>query len=132
MSAVGATVQALLSDPAVTAIVGQRVFPLVLPQAVEPPALVVEIASQRDMATHLVGIGDNFAARVNVSSLTTDPASVLSLGEAVRASLHGRTGTYQGFAVRFELAENDMTDWNDDRTAFRRVVGFSVWWRALT
>ena len=132
MSAVAATIQALLDDATVTGVVSTRIYPLVLPQTAVPPAIVVTMAAEIDPGEHLAGIGAILNTRVNVQCLSTDPAQVMRLGESVRAALHGRAGTFNSWSVQFRKAENDMTDHDENRTIFRRVIGFRVWWRTVS
>ena len=113
----------LLADAPVAALVGTKVFPLVIPQGEQPPAVVLTVVSD-----------------VPATSLTGDPAELLreyrvqvdtySKRYADAQQLAAAVGLVLGRLAEAELSANreSARDLYDDETQLYRVTAdFFVW-----
>lgn len=126
------------ADPAVAAIVSDRIYPRFMPDAVAFPALVV---------TKVSGIGSYVLqgdagledARVQVDCYDTGAASVIALRNAVRRLLSGfRGGPVSGnpcaIDSSFCINDLDLSEPNTERAGprlKRRMLEFRIWNREL-
>lgn len=132
---VQAVIDLLLAEPTVAAIVGDRIFPRFMPDAVRFPALVVTKsggAGSYDMEGD-VGIE---SGRVQVDSYTDQGAAAVSaLNQAVRAKLSGYQGTAGPLCCItscFVVNDLDMSDPSTERAGprlKRHMIEFSLWAR---
>lgn len=131
MSAIGIVVTKLKTTAGVTALVpSARIYPVIFPQGVTAPAIVVNIVGGRDEQM-LTGAGKFYEHRVSVECLAVDGSTAVAIGDAVMAALQdvvkatiaGHAGTDVAFA------DTDVTDYADDRSLARRILHFRVRWR---
>lgn len=106
----------LTGDAAVSAIVGTRVYPLVIPQGGDLPAVTYQRIYGAPI-NDLAGAGELVRARVQVDCWATTYASVRALADAAYGSL---------CAIGF-LPINDMDDFDDEVPVYRVVLEFTVW-----
>jgi hypothetical protein len=124
-----AVVYALLSGAGpVTAIVGTRIYPVVLPRKQKTTAIVYELVSavrhpaiDATNSTHLV------QSRVTVNLLGTDYEQVRVLREAVVSALQFQRGTIGGVTVHAVLhsVESAVT-FDSDLGLYMRPIDFIV------
>lgn len=130
MNAVSCTVQALLANAAVTAIVGVKVEPFTYPEGQPLPCVVVNQVTNMDERL-LGGAGRYPDARVRIEAVTRTKTQTLALGDAVINALTDLSGTFAGMAVTSWLKEEtDETTSNEDYSTYRRVIDFCVRYRA--
>lgn len=128
MSAVNIIIQALLSKPAVTAIVSDRVTMRPLPTASALPAITVYLVSDVEGYT-LAGATGYPESRVTVECLAkTGPAADI-LGEAVRGALKDFRGTIAGKNATIFKEGTDAADNEENQPVYRRHIDFIVRWR---
>ena len=133
MSATAIVIRLLLEDSAVTA----EPFPVVIPQTASLPCIVVNLVSEQQ--DHVIeGAQPVFDSRVSVACHGATPDEANDLGEAVKRCLEGviswevengdsPPGIW-GTATIWK-AGSDMTDFNEQRTVFRRVIDWRVRWQ---
>ena len=129
MSALAATVRALLAAPAVTAVVSTRVYPVEADQGARLPAIVVDIVSERD-SRHLSGADQFPVARVQIQCLGRTPAAADKLAGVVIATLQDLVGTFAGRQCEFSRADSYYSDASDNRSVYRVLTDFYVRHRA--
>lgn len=142
MSATAIVVRLLLDDSAVTA----GVHAIVIPQEATMPAITVNLVSEQQ--DHVIeGAQPVFDSRVSVACHAETVDGVIHLGEAVKKALEGTIlwevdppvshhmpagvpapTTWYGSATICK-AGSDVTDWNEDRTVFRRILDWRVRWQ---
>lgn len=126
MSAVNCTVQALLANAGVKAIVKQNVNPGIAPQNSTLPDLTVTRVSETPQQS-LKRASGLIETRVQVECRAKTYTAVDKLGQAVRAALQDLRGTYAGRKAVFLAAGSDYDDHADDASVFRRMIDFYCW-----
>ena len=106
MSDIGKTLRLkLVSDAAVTALVGSRIYPLTLPQGVTLPAIRYQrITGNSD--PHLGGTTGLAVATVQLDCVGTTYAGAEQVRDAVRESLEAYQGTVSGVKITSVRATN--------------------------
>jgi len=118
----------LTNDAGVSALVGTRIYPLVVPQDVALPAIAYQrISGPRDHAHDgPSGLG---RARMQFTFVGTSYSQAKSVAEAVRASLDGFKGTMGTVTVGAVLLDNEHDSW---ATAFDKPVvrhDYMIWYQ---
>ncbi len=93
MSAQAITYAVLSGSAAVTAIAGARIYPLVLPEGIRPPAVVYELLSGNEHRTVSMAHTQRLVqARMRVTGVVApgDYAALTGLMEAIRSAAVGR------------------------------------------
>ncbi len=107
-----------------------RIYPLMAPQMVISPYIVLHLISTTD-GKKLDGADQYNVARVQVDCNSQTGTEAWNMGEAVRAALldiiKDSVLTFKDIDVHF--ADVDMSDYDDARTMARRVQQFRVRWR---
>lgn len=130
---IGEALYSKLSGTAgVTAIVGLRIYPMVLPALCEYPAVSFQKIS--DVPHHLMGSDSSLRSpRYQVDCWAETFSGVRALAEAVRAALQDATGTWGGAGgvvvqrafldMEIEFAENP-----GDATVYRVSQDYIIWY----
>jgi hypothetical protein len=114
-------VQELLATPAVTALVGSRIYPQMAPQNTTADYLTYELVSEKPLQD-LGGTGSLARVRLSVLCHAVSYAGAKGAAEAVRARLDGFRGTMQGVTVGSLLVEMEADAGWDPETRMH-VVG---------
>lgn len=113
----------LTTAPAVTAIVGARVFPKVLPPKTRLPALTFERVSGNYDAD-LEGVTGTANPRIQVSCWAMGYEQAKDLAKAVRTAMNAATDAANGFTA-LTLSDGDLYE---DAQHYHCVwVDFSTW-----
>lgn len=129
MSAIAATVQALLADSGIGSIVAARVWPVIAPQVAELPNVIVYMVSEDDEML-LRGTAGFPEARVSVECRAATFTAANALGEAVKTALLPlHRAAFAGVLVSFAKASTDLTDFADDTRTHRRILDFYARWQ---
>ena len=116
----------LTQAPGVAAIVEDRVYSDILPQAPEMPAVVfAEIASDEDEA--LDGPTGVSRTSVTVASWATTRAGAKALSLAVKAILSGYSGGAAGFEVQGMFLITRRDDFEDETGLYITHQDYEVW-----
>lgn len=127
MSAVNATIQALLATPAVTDIVKQNINPGIGKTTV--PDLVITRVSGGPIQA-LRNTTGLTASRVQVECRARSYTAAENLGKVVLDALKDRRGVFAGQRAVFLAAGSDYEDHADDASMFRRIIDFYCWTHA--
>ena len=121
-------VYSLLNVAGVTAIVGTRIYPIVLPVSVPTPAIVYElISSWRGGALDAYAATHLTHARVQVNLLSADHAVLLTMRAAVFAAMQFRRGALGGVTVHSVIPSGEGPDQYDpEMRLFLRPVDFTL------
>ena len=116
--------RAVLNVPGVTAIAGDRIYPLLAPPDVARPYVVWQrIASEPQVS--LAGFTSGLERiRVQIDCYADTPDAVFALAAAVRAAVQAATGPVRGITV------NETDFFEDDTRLYRRAVDVSVFHRS--
>lgn len=128
MSVERVTYTLLKNDAAVTAIVGTRIYPVMLPQQQPTPAIVYEIISSPRMgvidardATHLT------RTRVQINLLSADYYTLRTLRDAVMAAMQFERGSIGGVTVHSVLPAGEGPDsYDQPLRLFMRPLDFLI------
>lgn len=121
------TIQALLADAPVTAVVGDRVHPIEAPQGDTLPNIVVHLIAE---PTDPLLCEDAPVSRVQVDSRAGDATTAVTLGETVKTALGTIINqTIAGKRATIQKEGSDGTGKNDKADTFVRHTDFNVhWW----
>lgn len=117
-------VKCLAASSAVSGLVGERVFPLVIPEGTEYPFIVFEDSCEMTEGTKDGNAGDRVNVDVLVLSKSYQESVVLADG--VRKALDGKTGDFDGFSVGDCVCEGWDKDYNGDLPAYLVRLRFLV------
>lgn len=111
---------ALLADSTVAGLIGDRVYPLVLPQNPTLPAIVYQrIASPPDLSND--GPAGPLRTRLQLTLWASTWSGSRAIAAAVKAVLHGYSGSADGQDVLL-VAEANETDGYESETKLFRVI----------
>ena len=116
----------LTADAGVAALVGDRVFTEVLPQAPTVPAVVfAQVAGDEDVALDgPTGVGSR---RVQIDAWAKSRAEATALALAVRAALAGHSGAAAGFEVHGVFLLTERWDFEPETSLYRTSQDYEVW-----
>jgi hypothetical protein len=107
------------------------VYPVAIPQTARLPCVVTSMVSER-ANTRLDDAFGQYEAICRVSCHGATPGAAVDLGEAIKTLLMQTTqASIDGGNVLSCCFKGtvDFTDYDDDRTVFRRVMDFRIqWW----
>ena len=137
MSGINITTKTLLASPAVTLVVGQRIYPLFSPQGAALPNIIVHLISEPDH-NMLSGAGKYYESRVSVECRTAgNVPQLFGLANAVIAAMQDKIEYGIASCVATIRKEgSDETDSSDEANAqgtvdsVRRIIDFYIHWRA--
>ncbi len=129
MSAVAITIQALLAASGVTALVGSRIEPDVVPQGSAYPVIRVYLVSEGS-EPGLAQDSAPYMARVSVEAVGDRSLDVHAVAEAVKAAFEGyRNQTVLARTVSIFRQGSDASLYDDPAKKFRRVTDYMVGWK---
>lgn len=90
----------LTAATGVTALVGDRIYPLELPQGTQPAAIVMDLESDRSLETINANANYNLrSAMVVLHLIARDLTDLAALASAVEAACNYQRGTVAGLSV---------------------------------
>jgi hypothetical protein len=115
----------LTNDADVSAIIGTRVYPVVLPMGIDHPALVYRISDVQDVGTKQAIVQKNYNVEVTVGNIDYDTLG--DIADKVRAALSRKTGTYSGIQIqRSNCVANGNEGFDIDNQLYIRVLKFEI------
>lgn len=123
MSVTTDLVAVLQALPAVTALLGERVYPLTLPQGVTLPALWYQQIDDPPELSHS-GPAAISHPRVQLTIHAATYAAALAVAAVLRATLHGSARWGPGCA---SWIANEWDDYDPETQHFIRIVDVIVW-----
>lgn len=136
MSSINIATKTLLAHAPVTAIVGQRVYPVFIPQNAKFPLIRVSLVSEPEWEM-LAGGSQIREGRVAIESVTDgNVPQLFTLSEAVIDAMRDRVEyAIAGCIATMRKAGSDETDHSDETNAqgvpssVRRITDFYIVWR---
>ena len=107
----------LTTDPTLTALVGNRVTPVLLPQDVTYPAITFNRVSTERIQT-LSGSTGLARASFQVSAFSPDHTEMLTVASGIREALDGNEGT---------LIENQIELYDQTARVHYANLDFAIW-----
>ena len=120
----------LEDDTGVGALIGDRIYPLQVPQDAELPALAYQIITDRYEVTHDQR-SELSRARVQFTHVGTTYTALKSLSEAVRDALHQFTGDLGGVVVTGCLLDQDTDDWSGSHKSPVKRSDYIIWYKRI-
>lgn len=115
----------LLQNPAVTALVGQRIY---LFQAIQnapiPDIVLMDIAGSFNL--NLQGAGDNANRRVQVTCRAKTYMEADAIGEVVLHTIKGIRGPLGGFDIHAVIPVSDTALFDDTTNINHRILDFRI------
>jgi hypothetical protein len=116
----------LLAQPAVTALIGARLFPLRLPQGAAFPALTYQRVAGGEDVTHQgrSGLG---RARMQLDCWAATYGQAIALADAVKDALVGYRGAMGATPFAAGRLANEIDLDEPDLNVYRRMVEVPLW-----
>lgn len=118
----------LVGDAEVSALVGTRVYPQVIPQDAALPAVAYSRISARRVKSHS-GPSRLARPRVQVTCSAKTYGAAKALAAAARGALDGFKGTAAGLDVQGAWLDNDGDEYGDDGELRSVRMDFMIWHR---
>lgn len=130
MSAVAITIQALLADATVTALVGERIDPIKPSQESAESCIVVNQVAESDHPIFSGPQSGFYQSRVQIDCRSNTATKALALGDAVRDALQNIVRqTFASGEATFFKEGVDITGEMDEADLYMRSMDFYVYWR---
>jgi hypothetical protein len=127
MNAEAAVRKALVDDPAVAALVGDRITPMVLKQGTTLPAIVCQGISRVPDQPTLEGATARVPIRLQLSLWAATFDGARELAAAVEARLDGYSGQNgDGTGLRLVYLLNMVDDYEPDTKLYRVIADYRV------
>lgn len=122
----------LSSNTQVSAIVGDRIYPLMIPLAVydaaiQRPCLVYQRDGSARQRTYC-GDSNVVNASFQIDAYAIDYDSAISLADAVRVALVAYRGVMGAVTVKDVVLENDFDLLDTEPGLYRRSMNYTVWY----
>lgn len=127
MSLEAAIYTILTSDPDVSFLVSNRVYPSQQEQEVQYPSITYETLGN-DSGQSFSGVSGLAARRIQMNCWSQDFDKLVELSEAARITLQAYRGTVATVEIQNVMFENlvDMP-FNEDLEVYHRVMEFQIW-----
>ena len=115
------------------ALIGDRVYPLRMPQNATLPCLTYQRISTPRISTHDTSgaTGDLTNPRFQFDAWGSTYASVKAINDQVRAALNGKTGSIgtapSNITIRSALADNENPEYDPDSELYRSRSDYIIW-----
>ena len=110
-------------------LIGNRVFPMKIPQGAEIPCLTYQRISTPRILTHDTSgaTGDLVSPRVQFDAWATTQLAAKIITDVLRGGLNGKTGVIGGVTIRAALAENEAPGWDEAAELYRSRSDYIIW-----
>lgn len=126
MAAEAALVARLLAATGVTALVGDRIAPLQLPEKPTYPGIAYRLVDRDPVST----FGDDQALSshmIEVECWGASMASARAVGDAVRGALQRWRGSAGGVTVQATFLGGAFTDYDPETRSYSETIDFTLW-----
>lgn len=117
--------QLLTNDAGVSALVGTKVYPTLLPQNPVFPCVGYAVEPTAENIT-FDGQGTNQAANIEIDCWAALHADALALGEAVNAAIKNYSGTLAGVQVDAIYIDSALTFFEDAAEKYRYSISATL------
>jgi hypothetical protein len=115
----------IIGDSAVNAMVGDRVYPLLLPQQPTLPAIAYQRISSSHVHSHS-GVSGYCTARVQFACYAQSFAEAASLGDKLRAAIDAWAGVQGATSFAGILLLDERDAFEEEALSFRKDLDFEV------
>ena len=111
----------LIADGAIGAVVGDRIYPMFIPQGATLPCLTYQRISTPRIVTHdsSGATGDLASPRFQFDAWAETQKEAKAISDVLRGVLHGKTGAMGGVTIRAALAENEVPEYIPEIELYR-------------
>jgi hypothetical protein len=118
----------LRATPAISALVGNRIYPTKAPQATTSAYIVYDMLGGEDHTAH-DGFGGLRSGRISYACCAPKYGEAKAIAEAVRMALAGWKGTLSGLEISVPACYEDQDLWDDTLSLYVIVVDMELFWR---
>jgi len=117
----------------ISALVGTRIYPLVIPQGATLPCITYQRISTPRISTHDGSgmSGDLSSPRFQFDAWATTLSSVKAITDQIRAALNGKTGSIgtapYAYTIRAALADNEQPEYDPESELYRGRSDYIIW-----
>jgi hypothetical protein len=111
-------------------LVSNRVYGMMIPQKATLPCVTVQrVSTPRSVTMDSAGAsGDLISPRFQIDAWATTQKSSKAIADAIRAGLHGHTGTTgTGVTIRAALADEEVPSYEAEVELYRTRSEYIVW-----
>lgn len=119
----------LTADSTLSALVGTRIYPNVVPQDVTLPAVAYQRISTSRVYSHSPGVSQLARPRFQFTSVARSYSDVKAVANALRGALDAYGGTAASVLVFTMLSQNEFDTFSDDGDLHTVRQDFYVWHR---
>lgn len=126
MARLEAAIYSILStDLNIIALVGTRIYPLILPQdAILPAITYARVSTERESA--FVTDPGLSTARIQVDIWATSALNGMAISEKVRVALHRYRGTITSVTIEESHIDNEILMYEPETEIYHIVLDFSI------
>ena len=120
----------LANYAAVSTLVSNRVYGMVIPQKATLPCITVQrVSTPRSITMDSAGAsGDLISPRFQIDAWATTQKSTKAIADAIRAGLPGHTGTTgTGITIRAAMADEEVPELDPETGLYRTRSEYIVW-----
>jgi len=115
----------------VTALVSTRIYGMRMPQTTTLPCVTTKrIDTPRVLTMDSSGSsGDLVHPRFQIDCWDITHSSVKGITDAIRAALHGKTGSFSGITIRASLANEEVPEFEPETNLYRGRSEYIIWFQ---
>jgi len=119
----------LIADATIGALVGDRIYPLFIPQGATLPCITYQRISTPRIVTHdsSGATGDLTHPRFQFDAWATTQKEAKQIADGLRTVLHGKRGAMGGVTIRSALAENEAPEFDQESELYRSRSDYIIW-----
>ncbi|MFO7537616.1 MAG: DUF3168 domain-containing protein [Chloroflexota bacterium] len=120
----------IVNDEDIGALIGERCYPLRIPQDVERPAIAYRRISGKRVVSHS-GPSNLARPRFEFECVASRYSDLVALANGLRRLLDGRKHTVAGVEIQAGFIENEADDYGDVAQLYGRRLDFFIWHREV-
>lgn len=121
----------LTNDAGIAALIDERLYPLLIPQDLDTPALAYQVISAPGIYSHETGDVGLVRARVQITAQAATYDLLHALLYAVRAAVTGYRGTVGSTHFQAIFIDNLRQDWAETFLRPTGRIDLVIWYREV-
>lgn len=118
----------LMTQTALTALIGRRLYPAALPQDCESPAVSYEVTSDVPIHTMSADSGNPRRPLVSFHCFAKTYAGARAVADQIRTALQDKSGTLTVRVIQRAFLENEYDLYEPDTGTHHIVQDYTVWY----
>lgn len=115
----------LLAQPTITGVIGQRLYPIHIPQNPTLPAIAYQRISTPRTYSHQ-GFSNRARPRIQLTLFALSYSACKDLAEKLRAVLAGYRGLWGTVNIFSTFVDNELDDYDTETQQYRRIIDLLV------